>query len=924
MPNRVDAIKIGIEIEYLIFDQAGKGVSSGYSSTSFDPANVLGHAILRDAAGQIEPGLRPVADSHGHSVVFKFKNGSQILPDTFTLLETVTSATPDLKVLRSQLWKMKSALIAAARKHGCRVSGAACPVSYEYSDFSQSPNATFNNAGMHIHIDAPNDRVKVKLANMVAQVIPELAALSANSPIYNRARETVVSKRLSTSKLVSAKAVEVLTFDPRNPLQNDDPQRRYRFVTQFTKSFKTIELRGFDTPMTIDWAMAIAALVQCLATKASNLFIDVQRNTPCSAKRLYRAKNYEAAVEHGLDAEFEVDPTFHVGDSKLPFLYHHPKARSGETVSALLALKRLLYFVEDEVCRLGVQEFLKPIYDAVRTGKNQASQQLEWFGGGYDSFERRLVDKAAAAPSEADYQPDSERRYFIVRQRSKGGDDEHAEMSRKGLAAVGKRARDKVVLSGPVGNLRMQLAEAPAREAITLDDDEIGVGAKARRKLAISLFDPIVVAGKEIKTVVAEQCGPGWTRPPSPSRPSGDFTVRQGFKQFGAGSIAIGKSAAEELGVEDGDTVTVAAGGGVTLEMTLRIGPGSLKPHVASLMKADREALDVEEGGSVQVRKGSRPAPEPPESVTLKVRQGFKEHGPGHIVISASTTESLEAEDGAVVEVEGADEATLSMTLKIGPQTLKRDSAGLMKADREKLGVEEGDSVEVRVSAAPGPGPRPTPGPPAELSLKVHQGFKQHGAGHVVVSPNSAKKLGAEDGAKVLVAVRPLGGPETSLALTLRIGPAALKDDAAALMKADRDKLGLAEGDLVVLRLAEAPAPTPTPSPEPEPTPEPEPAPTGEGVELTVRLGDRNDPDDPPVVRVHKSVMEHLDLADGDTAWLHRLVDDEKTAAGQVTVRVSPRCATGDAGLRQVAREKFGLEINDTIWLSLTKHEGDE
>ena len=106
--------------------------------------------------------------------------------------------------------------------------------------------------------------------------IPEFTVLSTNSPIYAKNISKYKSKRLATSDLVNPKNVEVLTVKEHNPLQFNDPSKRYRFVTQFTKSRKTIEIRGFDSPMTIDWAIALSALVQCLAEKSKKLYISEQ------------------------------------------------------------------------------------------------------------------------------------------------------------------------------------------------------------------------------------------------------------------------------------------------------------------------------------------------------------------------------------------------------------------------------------------------------------------------------------------------------------------------------------------------------------------------------------------------------------------------------------------------------------------------
>ena len=75
-----------------------------------------------DAARSLQASIRP---ARGH--LFKLSSGAKLLPDTFSLLETVTSADRDLLKLRDQLWRMKRALINAGRHHGCSVSGRGLP-----------------------------------------------------------------------------------------------------------------------------------------------------------------------------------------------------------------------------------------------------------------------------------------------------------------------------------------------------------------------------------------------------------------------------------------------------------------------------------------------------------------------------------------------------------------------------------------------------------------------------------------------------------------------------------------------------------------------------------------------------------------------------------------------------------------------------
>ena len=111
----IKPVKMGIEIEYLLTTRACGPIYSGWRRT--DVSRYLGLQILKDAAHILEPGLTRRTDNLGHKNVYRFRDGKLMLPDTFTLLETVTAPSTNLDVLRNQLWDMKRSLIAASGRY---------------------------------------------------------------------------------------------------------------------------------------------------------------------------------------------------------------------------------------------------------------------------------------------------------------------------------------------------------------------------------------------------------------------------------------------------------------------------------------------------------------------------------------------------------------------------------------------------------------------------------------------------------------------------------------------------------------------------------------------------------------------------------------------------------------------------------------
>lgn len=511
----VKPVKMGIEIEYLMMTNSGGPIYSGWRQQNI--SQFEGLQILRDAARLIQYGIERQHDSVGHRNVYKFRDGKIMLPDTFTLLETVTTPSTNLDTLRDQLWDMKRALIKAAAAHNNSVvSGSACPIAYAYNSINRGGNTTANNAGMHIHLEAPNDKIKVKLCNMIMQLMPELTALGVNSPIYDKRPADCRSKRLNTSPLVGPSGVSPMEYQPSNPLQFNNPSNRYRYITPYTKSKRTIELRGFDTPMTIDWAMAIAALIQCLAVKASRLFVEEKRNTVVGNNSGIRKANFQAAMTHGLRASFRPDRSFGVRllgkRQRMSFLYHSKDVARTKTVPATLAVKRLLYYVEAEASALGLTEYLQPLYYAVQTGRDQAEVQLEWFKkyGFYGYFDK-LKQEASKPPTNKMVRSGVQHNYFTVRQRAKNTHVNRVYLTEAGLRKIGAREGEYMVISGPLGASKVQVAKDwSSASSIRLSDDEIRLGKKFRNQLGVSMYDPVIVGREQIVPIVISKTGKQW------------------------------------------------------------------------------------------------------------------------------------------------------------------------------------------------------------------------------------------------------------------------------------------------------------------------------------------------------------------------------------------------------------------------------
>lgn len=695
------SLHVGIEIEYLIMTNDGKPVMSGYNEQ-----NVVkkGAKIMQKAAGIIDPRYKTNWD--GVHVIYEFTKPpvalARLMPDTFTLLETVTHHSDNLDYLRDQLWKMKEGLIKAATssEFNCQVSGAACPVAYAFNTINH-PRCSYNTAGMHVHITAPDDREKIKLSNLILQIIPELTALSANSPVYDSKLAENVSHRLKSCSIVSADMVEPFTYDPDNPLDFNDPNKRYRFVTVFAKAKKTVEVRGFDCPMTIDWAMGLAALLHALASKSTKLFIEKSANTIVSGKKEYRQYNYKAAYKKGLNATFKIDPTFHRKinnkDVPLPFLYHDPDTTEGTTIPAHLAVKRLLYYIEDEAYQLGYLPFLKPFYEAIKKRENQADQQIKMFkssGNNINTFMNKLTQKAATPPQNARDKTRTGKpiNYLTARQRSRNSKDTCLELSAGGIKRLSVRPGSVLIVSGPLGSVSLSIVKDSRASSSTgaLNEFEIGLGKTVRKKLGISLYDPVIVDTKELKPFVIKNSGEEWYNIAVNQPLIVKCMVEKGLLQYGKGHATIAPSTAHKLGLSDGKTVLVSKDSDRPVKFVTRISP-NLRKGVVLLMEADRKSIGVHLKDTVTlsctITKG----------IELIVRQGLNDDPdtPVTVRLSATLLSVLSIKDGEQVSVTSAKGNEVN-AIAYASTRYNQNTIGMRLQCRQKLGVKTGETVKVK------------------------------------------------------------------------------------------------------------------------------------------------------------------------------------------------------------------------------------
>jgi glutamate---cysteine ligase / carboxylate-amine ligase len=208
--------------------------------------------------------------------------------------------------------------------------------------------------GQHVHVGVGTGDLAVELTHRLLPYIPHFIALSAASP-FAQGEDTA----FETSRL---HAVAMFPLSGHMPRLNDWDDFNTYFaemksygIVESIKDFYwdirpkpeygTVEVRIFDTPLTVEMAAALGALVQTLSVHLLNS--DEERATPVgdlASTRVYGYNRFQAC-RFGFDAQLANPHTkqgMHLGESLLALLNKlMPVAAQLGTVRPLLMLQEL-------------------------------------------------------------------------------------------------------------------------------------------------------------------------------------------------------------------------------------------------------------------------------------------------------------------------------------------------------------------------------------------------------------------------------------------------------------------------------------------------------------------------------------------------------------------------------------------------------
>lgn len=252
--------------------------------------------------------------------------GSVVPEMTNSMIEVSTGICHSSSEVLGQLTLIRDALVKCADKLNIAIAGGGThpfqmwherriydkPRFQELSQLYGYLSKQFTIFGQHVHIGCPSADAALVMLHRMSRYIPHCIALSASSPYVQGQDTQFDSARLNSvfAFPLSGRAPCVLTWDEFG--QYFEKMTRTGVVKSMKDfywdirpkpEFGTIEIRVFDTPLSIERATALAGFVQSLAA----WFLAEQPFVPAEDDYLVYTYNRFQACRFGLDAVY-VDP----------------------------------------------------------------------------------------------------------------------------------------------------------------------------------------------------------------------------------------------------------------------------------------------------------------------------------------------------------------------------------------------------------------------------------------------------------------------------------------------------------------------------------------------------------------------------------------------------------------------------------------
>ena len=296
-----------------------------------------------------------------------------VVPEmTSSMIEISTGVCTSTAQVLGQLTQIRDALVKCADKLNIAIVGGGThpfqqwherriydkPRFKELLELYGYLTKQFTIFGQHVHVGCPDADTALLTLHRMSRYIPHFIALSASSP-YVQGHDTAFdSARLNSvfAFPLSGRAPFALTwddftvyFDKMTRTGVVKSMKDFYWDIRPKPEFGTIEIRVFDTPLTVERASALAAYVQALAA----WFMQNQPFIPVEDDYLVYTYNRFQACRFGLEAVY-VDPAT---SKHMPLREH------------ILQTMRQL---EPYAKTLGSSEFIQTLQRSVEKGENDA------------------------------------------------------------------------------------------------------------------------------------------------------------------------------------------------------------------------------------------------------------------------------------------------------------------------------------------------------------------------------------------------------------------------------------------------------------------------------------------------------------------------------------------------------------------------
>jgi carboxylate-amine ligase len=264
---------------------------------------------------------RDAADLIG--LIEKVPHPGAVKPEiTESMVELNSSIHPGHDSLVSELKAIRDTVVQAAQRLNVRIAGGGSHPFHSWADRRIYPTERFRHLlalygylakqftifGQHVHVGCPDGDAAIFLTHILSRYVPHFIALSGSSPYQQGEDTSYASSRLNTVSAFPLSGQIPFVHSWKDFIQYFEKMRGYGIVESMKDfywdirpkpEYGTVEVRVFDTPLTVEQSAVLAAYTQSLARY-------ILTDRPLAPERdVYTLYNYNRfqACRYGLDGK---------------------------------------------------------------------------------------------------------------------------------------------------------------------------------------------------------------------------------------------------------------------------------------------------------------------------------------------------------------------------------------------------------------------------------------------------------------------------------------------------------------------------------------------------------------------------------------------------------------------------------------------